>query len=105
MILAVGCSVHVRLFSIASYLVGVYVTGWLKTGPKGVILNTMSDAFAVASLILKDLESIQSSKSGLSLKIPKRITTYEDYVKILEYERVHGKVTTVEKMMEIINGS
>ncbi|CAG7725295.1 unnamed protein product [Allacma fusca] len=81
---------------------GIYVTGWLKTGPRGVILNTMSDAFAVAGQILKDLESPSSSKPGLDLNLKKRITSYEDYMKIIEYEKSNGKVTSVQKMLEII---
>lgn len=33
---------------------GLYVTGWLRTGPVGVILSTMSSAFEVSENICKD---------------------------------------------------
>lgn len=33
---------------------GLYVTGWLRTGPVGVILSTMSSAFEVGENICKD---------------------------------------------------
>ncbi|CAH2013645.1 unnamed protein product [Acanthoscelides obtectus] len=34
---------------------GLYVCGWLGTGPRGVILNTMNGAFEAAEVILKDI--------------------------------------------------
>nr|CAH7749365.1 unnamed protein product [Callosobruchus chinensis] len=34
---------------------GLYVCGWLATGPRGVILNTMNGAFEAADVILKDI--------------------------------------------------
>uniref|UniRef100_A0A1B6FWF6 NADPH:adrenodoxin oxidoreductase, mitochondrial n=1 Tax=Cuerna arida TaxID=1464854 RepID=A0A1B6FWF6_9HEMI len=36
---------------------GLYAAGWLATGPVGVILSTMSNAFSVANTINKDLNS------------------------------------------------
>ena len=35
-------------------LVGLYCSGWVKTGPVGVILNTMDNAFETAETILTD---------------------------------------------------
>jgi len=37
--------------------VGIYSVGWLSSGPVGVILSTMSNAFQVASLIGQHYES------------------------------------------------
>ena len=33
---------------------GLYCSGWVKTGPVGVILNTMENAFETAQVILED---------------------------------------------------
>ncbi|XP_014671727.1 PREDICTED: NADPH:adrenodoxin oxidoreductase, mitochondrial-like isoform X3 [Priapulus caudatus] len=36
---------------------GLYCSGWVKRGPTGVILDTMSDGFQTGKLILRDIES------------------------------------------------
>lgn len=36
---------------------GVYSVGWLSSGPAGVILSTMSNAFQIASLIGNHFEN------------------------------------------------
>lgn len=33
---------------------GLYCSGWVKTGPVGVIVSTMNDAFETADTILSD---------------------------------------------------
>ena len=33
---------------------GLYCSGWVKTGPVGVILDTMSNAFETAENIIQD---------------------------------------------------
>ena len=35
-------------------LAGLYCSGWVKTGPVGVILTTMSNAFETAEAIVED---------------------------------------------------
>lgn len=35
---------------------GLYCSGWVKTGPIGVIQSTMNDAFETADTILNDLQ-------------------------------------------------
>lgn len=37
---------------------GVFTTGWIKTGPVGVILSTMSDAQQTADAVLTDLPQL-----------------------------------------------
>ena len=39
-----------------NYFAGLYCSGWVKTGPVGVILTTMNKAFETAGLILQDFE-------------------------------------------------
>ena len=36
---------------------GLYCSGWVKTGPVGVILTTMNKAFETAESILDDFET------------------------------------------------
>ena len=36
---------------------GLYCSGWVKTGPVGVILTTMTKAFETAEAILDDFET------------------------------------------------
>lgn len=36
---------------------GLYCAGWLATGPRGVIVDTMNEAFNVAQGILNDWKS------------------------------------------------
>jgi len=47
-----------------SIIPGLYVTGWLKTGPRGVIVNAMMDAYETADMILNDfaLEALQNDE-------------------------------------------
>ena len=45
---------------------GVYCSGWVSTGPVGVILTTMTNGFDVGKLILSDLADgkLQLDTSG-----------------------------------------
>ncbi|XP_011883274.1 PREDICTED: NADPH:adrenodoxin oxidoreductase, mitochondrial isoform X2 [Vollenhovia emeryi] len=95
----------------------LYVAGWAATGPTGVLLTTMANAFQVARLIQNDLMSSNTTEmslgwAGLSdiLKM-KGIQTvsYEDWQRIdlIEQERgrqrekVREKIVDVEEMLEI----
>ena len=50
---------------------GLYCSGWVKTGPVGVILDTMSNAFETANNIIQDYKegilSLPPPKHGLLL--------------------------------------
>lgn len=97
---------------------GVYVTGWLGTGPTGVILTTMNNAFAVAESIINDLQqgnAVTEKKQGHSLitsilkKNNVQIVTWKSWQKIDKYEQEEGKkigkprkkILDVKKMLEI----
>ncbi|KAF7668176.1 hypothetical protein LDENG_00030250, partial [Lucifuga dentata] len=41
----------------SSLFVGLYCSGWLKTGPTGVIATTMNNSFDTARTLLEDMES------------------------------------------------
>ena len=91
---------------------GVYVAGWLGTGPTGVILTTMNVAFSVAKSICDDIHSgslnTNEAKSGLILK-NKRIVTWEHWKRIDQAEQNAGKakgkprekLTEIEEMLQI----
>lgn len=97
---------------------GVYVSGWLGTGPTGVILTTMSNAFGVADLMLRDIETdklIGEEKAGhegimeLLEKKNVQVVSWKDWVKIDKYEEAEGrkvgkpreKIVSIEKMLQI----
>ncbi|CAI2163059.1 11382_t:CDS:2 [Funneliformis geosporum] len=85
---------------------GLYVAGWLKSGPQGVIATTMYDAFETAEAIVSDIKQnkpmlskdIQTTKQGSKAVIPIlhqrgiRTISYEDWKKIEKEENEAGKV-------------
>ncbi|KAI4459069.1 fad nadph dehydrogenase/oxidoreductase [Holotrichia oblita] len=95
---------------------GVFTTGWLATGPTGVILSTMSNAFGVAEYIVSDLKkcSIESKPGFASVEklLEKRgvqLVFWENWLKIDAYEQEMGKklgkprekIVTIKKMLEV----
>ncbi|KAL4720741.1 hypothetical protein ACJJTC_015247 [Scirpophaga incertulas] len=95
----------------------LYVAGWLGTGPVGVILHTMGNAFQVAKLMCDELKmnANTSSKGGFN-EISKiiqeknnEIVDWKGWEKIDNYEIGQGKskgkprekVCTIKKMIEI----
>ena len=45
-------------------VLGLYCSGWVSTGPVGVILNTMTWGFETGKVILKDIEDGAISSEG-----------------------------------------
>lgn len=92
---------------------GLYVGGWLATGPSGVILTTMNNSFSVAQTIIHDIQSgavkCDSIKSGMDFK-DLRIVTWKDWRRIDEKEVEKGKasekprekILSVQEMMNIV---
>lgn len=98
---------------------GLYATGWVATGPSGVILNTMNNSFGVAETILKDIENdstlIQESKPGFNYinsilnKQLIQVVSWNDWLKINQFEIATGKkigkprekLVDIKKMLEI----
>lgn len=92
---------------------GLYVSGWLGTGPTGVILTTMNNSFAVAKNICQDIQNNvldTTIKSGLDLSKYKSAVTWHDWLKIDKYETEQGalvgkpreKILSISKMLEIL---
>ncbi|CEM38011.1 unnamed protein product [Vitrella brassicaformis CCMP3155] len=96
---------------------GLYVAGWLKRGPKGVIASNIPDAMETANTILKDLwarERIYISfrskgREGVvekvveDLRIPRRIVTDKDYFQTKNEEIRRGieRGKTASKFLRI----
>lgn len=94
---------------------GLYVAGWLATGPSGVILTTMNNSFAVAQTIIDDIKSgavklENSIKPGFDPNAH-QIVTWRDWQKIDEQEVRSGKncnkprekIVCVDEMMKIVS--
>lgn len=91
---------------------GLYVSGWLGTGPTGVILTTMNNSFGVADGICKDFDSllinVRESKPGIDLN-GKRVVTWDKWEKINKSEQEAGakigkpreKIVDVENMLKV----
>lgn len=65
-------------------LPGMYTAGWLKRGPTGVIVSTMSDAYETADTILNDL---QQGAPMLSDIAPRRSSNTDDDLLQLMHQR------------------
>lgn len=98
-----------------SNLAKLYVAGWLGTGPVGVILHTMGNAFQVAKLICEDLKKQDNYNKGGFLEVKSIINErtavidWSGWEKIDKYETEEGKklgkprekITYVEKMIQV----
>lgn len=95
-----------------------YASGWLATGPTGVILTTMSNAFATADVMMKEINSAIDKlplKPGFeviehALKARNvQMVTWKDWEKIDEYEQQEGKkvgkprekIVDIQEMLKI----
>lgn len=96
-----------------NYERGLYVSGWLGTGPTGVILTTMNNSFIVAKNICDDFHSGNidcSLKPGLNIEQYSTAITWNDWLKIDRYETELGasngkpreKILYTSKMLEIL---
>jgi adrenodoxin-NADP+ reductase len=105
---------------------GIYVAGWVKRGPTGVIASTMEDAFATADSILHDLKSGQpllnyeeGGSTGLGWegicgeaeRAGIRRTDWADWRRIDKVERERGaklgkereKISSVDEMLRVLD--
>ncbi|XP_063983409.1 NADPH:adrenodoxin oxidoreductase, mitochondrial [Diachasmimorpha longicaudata] len=93
----------------------LYAAGWVATGPVGVILSTMTNAFNVGGLIFEELEA-REVKPGAEevVRILRskgiRHVSYEEWEKIDKVEQERGKlkgkprekIVDVDEMLEFI---
>lgn len=95
----------------------LYVAGWLGTGPVGVILHTMGNAFQVAKTICEDLQSHNMQSKGGFNEVKKALNTYivdwKGWEKIDRFEMEQGqkigkpreKIVDIDKMIEVADRS
>lgn len=78
---------------------GLYTGGWLATGPSGVILTTMNNAFRIANMICEDFKNDRvpnssEAKPGLSagdsLLAGKKVVDWAAWERIDEAEQRNG---------------
>lgn len=72
---------------------GLYVSGWLGTGPTGVILTTMNNSFLVAKNLCEDIHNKRidcSHKPGLDITVYPMVVNWKDWIKIDKYETKLG---------------
>ena len=97
---------------------GLFCAGWLATGPRGVIVNTMTEAFKVGQTVIENMSSlINENKPGLkSIKhlLKERNVkpvSFQDWKTIDAKEKELGhasgkpreKMTTVHSMVSTLN--
>ncbi|XP_062541548.1 NADPH:adrenodoxin oxidoreductase, mitochondrial-like [Armigeres subalbatus] len=94
---------------------GLYASGWLATGPTGVILTTMNNSFGVADLICRDFKNnvirIKEAKPGLDTS-GKRVVSWMGWKAIDAEECRRGatkgkpreKIVKVDEMLNIADG-
>ncbi|KAK9485589.1 hypothetical protein V1527DRAFT_482841 [Lipomyces starkeyi] len=79
---------------------GLYVAGWIKRGPAGVIAETMYDSFETASVILSDFDDgeiggkscdgWEGVKADLGGKLDWKVVSWSDWQKIDKAEKERG---------------
>ncbi|KAJ2807599.1 NADPH-adrenodoxin reductase [Coemansia guatemalensis] len=105
---------------------GLYVSGWVKRGPVGVIATTMQDAYRTADALVMDINNghvagdnmPQSSRSAIDRMledagVAQSRVTNDDWKRLEEFEIEKGrqfgkpreKVTDVQEMLSIIRNS
>lgn len=102
---------------------GLYCSGWVKTGPVGAVLNTMSSAYETAENIIQDhnegkLKNLNLEKGSLDIKnilspasdTVALITSFSDWKLIDKMEQLMAKnqkkprekIVSFEEMLKII---
>lgn len=98
--------------------VGLYCSGWLATGPKGVIVDTMNESFRVGAQILEDLQHgnipvSENRTEELKAVLDQRqvkVVDFVDWEKIDETEKKWGaskgkpreKITEVQSLISTV---
>ena len=95
---------------------GLYTAGWLGTGPRGVIIDTMNTAFRVAASLVADLTTHQlDQRQGLEGvgEGVRGATSWADWERLDREELRRGeskgkardKIVRIQEMMEVIRDS
>ena len=91
--------------------VGLYVSGWLKRGPSGIIGTNIVDARQTVASLLEDLENLPdvTVENDLNDAIESSTVSWSGYERIDEYEVRAGeavgkpreKMTSVSEMLSV----
>ncbi|ORZ38376.1 hypothetical protein BCR44DRAFT_1492797 [Catenaria anguillulae PL171] len=89
----------------------LYVAGWLKRGPTGVIASTMRDAYETAEVVLRGIDKLEGKgvdvgevRRWVENEYGHRVVDWEAWLRVKEYEQAKlagAKVVSVDKMLEI----
>lgn len=77
---------------------GLYVTGWLRRGPTGVIATNRSDANEVVESIAADLASLPprtadpTAVDDLLRQRETRVVTWDDWLRLEAHEKAQGEI-------------
>jgi adrenodoxin-NADP+ reductase len=90
---------------------GLYTSGWIKTGPVGVLTSTLFDSNQTAQSILEDMHSFKDVKIGLEGLNLANYISYRDYQKLDAEELSRGselnkpreKLTDLNEIMKILS--
>ena len=97
---------------------GLFCAGWLATGPRGVIVNTMTEAFKVGQTVVENIAFLINEKKigfeGINYLLKERNVipvTFQDWKRIDAKEKELGKatgkprekITNVETMVSTLN--
>ena len=91
---------------------GLYCSGWVGSGPSGVIVNTMNFSFDVGKNILQDINDGKlniENKEGISIILEKlksknvEVIHFDEWEKIDQFEKELGAIQgkTREKVVDI----
>ena len=70
----------------------LFVSGWIKTGPIGVLTSTLFDANETAQTIQDNLHLLEGEKQGLQGLNLTKFTSLQDWLKINKEEINRGKL-------------
>ncbi len=111
-------NINGRIVNNGQQLAGLYVTGWIKRGPTGIIGTNRADSVATVQSLIEDLKTLDAEieKSGadgvcnLLLSRNVRYVNFEEWKKIDQSEIDRGqpkdkpreKYTYIREMLELI---
>lgn len=94
---------------------GIYTSGWIKNGPKGIIATTMMDSFDTGVNILEDLSNHvflgTIHKPDIQTTLNKEAVSWKDWLRLDKYEihqgkmmdKVRDKVVDIDQMLKIVH--
>ncbi len=87
-------SEHGRVLGDGATVPGVYVTGWLRRGPTGVIATNRSDANEVVDSVLADLDSLPRAAGDIDELFADpdtRVISWADWLRLEAHEKAEGE--------------